>query len=70
MPAVSILITMLRSYNLESGPHPFVEIFKFFLAYLLRYMYKSNTMNLDDMGCTCNAGYVIGMISKTSHGKR
>ena len=32
-------------------------------------MYKSNTGNLDDMGCTCNAGYLIGMISKTLHGK-
>ena len=32
-------------------------------------MYESNNANFDDMGCTWNAGHVIGMSSLTPRGK-
>ena len=35
----------------------------FTTAYLFWYKYKSNNANFDDMGCTWNAGHVIGIIS-------
>ena len=36
-----------------------MEIFKFY-----SFMFESDNANLDDMGCTWNAGHVICMISK------
>ena len=71
MPAVkSIPITILRLPKVESGRRPMMKIFKFKNSvYLFWYMYKSDNVNFDNMGCTWNAGHVICMIFSTSLGK-